>query len=75
MAFSRFRCIAQDKSLWAGTVLTEVGSRPRTDRMINSFLVDDIEELVLEKQGAIFSFGKCRILGLELKNLKKTRQY
>ena len=52
----RFSRIAQDKSLWAGTVLTEVGSRPRTDRMINSLLVDDINELVLEKQGALFNF-------------------
>ena len=52
----RFSRIAQDKSLWAGTVLIEVGSRPRTDRMINSLLVDDINELVLEKQGALFNF-------------------
>ena len=59
--------------MWADTVLTEVGSRPRTDRVINSFLGDDINELVLEKQGALFNIVKNNNLkgGFLDKSLKK----
>lgn len=75
----RFSRIAQDKTVWADTVLTEVGSRPRTDRVINSFLGDDINELVLEKQGfgikSVISANHIATIAAKCPGLKRLKLF
>ena len=58
---NRFFCISKDSNLWKGTVrINKVGNKPRTDRLINSFLGDRVEQLIFDGKGQYKKCNKIR---------------
>ena len=52
--------ISKDNTLWTGIVITKVGNKPRTDRMINSFLGDRVEHLIFNGKGQHKKWNKIK---------------